>query len=24
VSDELIRIMLVDNPRRILDHGPGY
>jgi phosphotriesterase-related protein len=24
VSEEQIHIMLVDNPRRILDHGPGY
>jgi phosphotriesterase-related protein len=24
VSDEQINTMLVDNPRRILDHGPGY
>ena len=24
VSDEQIHTMLVDNPRRILDHGPGY
>ena len=24
VSDEQVDAMLVDNPRRILDHGPGY
>jgi len=24
VSEEQIHTMLVDNPRRILDHGPGY
>ncbi len=24
VSEEHIRTMLVDNPRRILEHGPGY
>jgi phosphotriesterase-related protein len=24
VSDEHVRMMLVDNPRRILEHGPGY
>jgi len=24
VSDEQIHTMLVDNPRRILDHGAGY
>ena len=24
VSDEQIRVMMVDVPRRILDHGPGY
>jgi phosphotriesterase-related protein len=24
VSDEQVRAMLVDNPRRILDHPPGY
>jgi phosphotriesterase-related protein len=24
VSDEHIHMMLVDNPRRILEHGPGY
>jgi phosphotriesterase-related protein len=24
VSEEQIRTMLVDNPRRILEHGPGY
>ena len=24
VGDEQVQTMLVDNPRRILDHGPGY
>src|SRR5579864_8215111 len=24
VTDEQVQTMLVDNPRRILDHGPGY
>jgi phosphotriesterase-related protein len=24
VSDDEIRVMLVDNPRRIFEHGEGY